>query len=138
MEPLGSQSWKRLAALAHTLVPETASLSAQQSDRFRHIIRQALMERPAAVALQLRLFLALVDLAAAWRYGTRFARLSDPKRQRLLAWFQDGPVPLFRKGFWGLKTLVFMGYYGQDELWPRFNYQPVMNGNDVLHERKGL
>jgi hypothetical protein len=34
-------------------------------------------------------------------------------RQRMLAALEDSRSPLLRRGFWGLRTLILMGYYGR-------------------------
>ena len=36
-------------------------------------------------------------------------------------------------GFWGLKTIVFMGYYSQDAVAPMIGYTPSFAGNESLH-----
>ena len=37
------------------------------------------------------------------------------------------------KGFWALRALAFMGYYGQPEVWPSLRYTPSSDGNEMLH-----
>ena len=68
-----------------------------------------------------------------FRWGTSFERLSGPRQDRVLRWLQDAPLTKLRAGFWGLKTLVFMGYYGQPELWPELPYEQLLDGNEALH-----
>jgi hypothetical protein len=51
----------------------------------------------------------------------------------VLRWFEDCPVGLLRKGFWGLKAMVFMGYYGQPETNELVGYAPELDGKARLH-----
>ena len=51
----------------------------------------------------------------------------------LLRWFEDCPVSLLRKGLWGLKAMVFMGYYGQPETNELVGYAPDFDGRAGLH-----
>ena len=47
------------------------------------------------------------------RYGRPFIALDADQRARVLAWFQDSPLLLVRRGVWGLRTLVMLGYYSR-------------------------
>jgi hypothetical protein len=51
---------------------------------------------------------------------------------------ESSPVRLLRVGVWGLKTLIFMGYYGQPVIAARTGYTPSLDGNEVLRARKGV
>jgi hypothetical protein len=55
------------------------------------------------------------ELRRTLRRGRRFPRLAPAGRVRCLLRFQDSPILLLRRGFWGLRTLAFMGYYGRAE-----------------------
>jgi hypothetical protein len=55
-----------------------------------------------------------------------------------LRYLEGGPVRLMRVGIWGVKTLIFMGYYGQDATERRIQYLPSKtDGNGRLHELQG-
>jgi hypothetical protein len=64
--------------------------------------------------------------------GRPFESLAPPGQDRVLRWLQECPISLLQKGFWGLRTLIFMGWYGQHELWPRIGYEPDIDGNRRL------
>ena len=68
------------------------------------------------------------------RFGRPFESLAGDRQDRVLRWLEGGPVSLLRKGFWGLKVMVFMGYYGQVESWPEIGYAPERDGNARLHD----
>ncbi|NOZ95765.1 MAG: hypothetical protein GXP47_13655, partial [Acidobacteria bacterium] len=101
--------------------------------RFVGIVDRALMERPPELRRQLGTLLGFIRWLPLLRWGTSFERLSGPQKDRVLRWVQDAPVTRLRAGFWGLKTLVFMGYYGQPEVWPTLPYEPRFDGNEALH-----
>jgi len=47
----------------------------------------------------------------AFTGGFEFVLVDPARRTRLLSALQDSPVLLLRRGFWGLRTLIFLGYY---------------------------
>ena len=49
-----------------------------------------------------------------------------------LTYLQDHPVQLIRAGFWGLRTLAFLGYYGQPETRAAIGYGPDARGWEAL------
>jgi hypothetical protein len=100
--------------------------------RFEAIIDSALAERPPGVRRQIGTFLNLIRIGPALRWGRTFDGLDDRRRDAWLRWLQDGPIGLFRQGFWGLKTLLFMGYYGQCEVWTEIGYAPLFDARGRL------
>ena len=115
-------------AVATTVVPETASLDDAGWARLEGIVEDALAERPARMQRQLIVFIRLLDVLALARHGRRLRSLPVEQRVRLLERLQDGPVLLLRRGFWGLRTLVFMGWYAQPETAGRIGYQGHIRG----------
>lgn len=118
--------------VAETVTPEVASLDAEGRLRMTGIVDEALMDRDAGTRRQIGTFLHLIRLAPVLRYGRNFNRLDDRRRRAVLRWFQDGPVGVFRQGFWGLKTMIFMGYYGRPEVWREIGYAPEFGGKAGL------
>lgn len=121
-----------LFSLAARVVPETAGLDGPAKERFGAIVDQALSARPAAVRRQFRVLLSLLRWLPALRYGAPFERLAPGRQDAVLAWFQDAPLRPLRQGFWGLKALVFMGYYGRAEAGEAIGYAPSFAGNERL------
>ncbi len=121
-----------LEVVARRIVPEVALLDPAGRDRFFRIVDEALLERPPGVRRQFGTLLGVVRWLPLPRWGTSFERLDPARQDRVLRWLQDAPVGLLRAGFWGLKAMVFMGYYGQPELWPEVGYEPRPDGNEVL------
>jgi hypothetical protein len=121
-----------LLAVARRIAPPLAELDAAGVARFEVIVQQALAHRPPGVQRQFRLLLKAVSLLAIVRHGAPFSRLGSDRQDGLLRFLQDGPSRRLRVGFWGLKTLVFMGIYGQTEIAPRLAYAPSSRGNEHL------
>ena len=132
MKNLDRDSVRHLETVAAVIVPEFSSLDQKRRERFFEIIDDALSERPASMRRQLALFLKILNIAPLFRWGRPLARLEPSTAGRALHWFQEAPIAKIRQGFWGLKTLVFMGYYGQSDVWPELGYTPNFDGsNDV-------
>lgn len=134
METLTEPQWRFVRGLGARIVPELSGLDAAGEARFRAIIDEALAARPPEVRRQLGLFLTLLRWAPALRYGAPFERLGAARQDAVLAWFHDCPIGRLRQGFWGLKTLVFMGYYGRAEAGAGIGYAPSFTGNERLAE----
>jgi hypothetical protein len=66
------------------------------------------------------------------RYGRTFAALGDEQRSRILRYLQDHPVERIRCGFWGLRTLAFLGYYGRPEVAHAIGYRPDPRGWEAV------
>ncbi len=132
MKSLSPKQAAFFETVAATVTPEVATLDAGGRARMAAIVDAALADRDEGTRKQVGTFLDLIRLAPIARYGRPFHRLDAARRTAVLECFQDCPIPLLRKGFWGLKTLVFMGYYGQPEHWSEIGYAPSFDG------RKGV
>lgn len=135
MSALDEDQWALLMAVAARVTPETAGLDDTAKRDFRALIDTALGQRPAAVQKQFAGLLKIVRLAPVFRYGKPFDKLPPEKQDAVIAWFQDAPVTLLRKGLWGLKAMVFMGYYGRPEAATRVGWTPTFDGNTELAKR---
>jgi hypothetical protein len=133
MKSLSTEKAEFLQVLAARIVPETTELDATGLGRFFGIIDGALLNRPAPVRRQFATFLGLLRWAPVARYGSPLDMLRAERQDAVLRWFEDCPVGLFRKGFWGLKAMVFMGYYGQPETNELVGYAPDFDGRAGLH-----
>jgi len=133
MKSLSQERALFLRVLAARIVPETIELDAAGSGRFFGIIDEALQDREASVRRQFAVFLGALRWAPLLRFGSPFDKLSAERQDEVLQWFEDCPVSLLRKGFWGLKTMVFMGYYGQPETNELVGYAPNFDGRAGLH-----
>ena len=115
-------------AVARTVAPATAELDENGWDRMERIVETALAERPRRMRRQLVVFIRLIDAMALLRHGRRFRSLDAAARAALLHRIQNSSVLLLRRGFWGLRTLVYMGWYAQPETADRIGYRAHLRG----------
>ncbi|HEY6784167.1 MAG TPA: gluconate 2-dehydrogenase subunit 3 family protein [Gemmatimonadales bacterium] len=102
-----------LRAIAETVVPATSDLEADGWVSLDRIVTRAIAGRPPRMRRQLALFMRVIEWLPLLRYGQPFSKLNLHRRQRFLESLQDSPLLLIRRGFWGLRTLILMGYYTQ-------------------------
>lgn len=115
-------------AIAATVVPEAAELDEAGWSRVEETIETALAARPAAVRRQLTILIRSLDLSPLPRYGRRFRGLDAARRIRILEAAQDSPLALVRRGFWGLRTLILLGYYARPEAGREIGYRAHPRG----------
>lgn len=115
-------------AVATTIVPDAARLERTQWDELEAIVGRYVASRPPNIRRQLTTLLGLIDWVAVLRFGRRFRSLDDARRTRFLAGFEDAPSLLLRRGFWGLRTLVLMGYYGRAQSAAAIGYRADARG----------
>jgi hypothetical protein len=121
-----------LLVVARRVVPEVADLDDRGLVHFTAIIDRALADRPVDVRKKFVTFLGVLRWAPALRYGAPFDRLRLDKQDAVLRWFEDAPIGLLRQGLWGLKSMVFMGYYGRSEAWDEIGYAPTFDSLERL------
>jgi hypothetical protein len=124
------RAWQRriLVRLAALVVPESAAAPAPAIDAMVGAVDDQLRPRPRLQQFAFKLLLLglgwMTLLPAAWQV-------------RLLHLLEGFPVRLVRIGIWGLKTLIYLGYYGQEDVQRRIRYLPSkLEGNVRLHARR--
>ena len=115
-------------ALAVTFVPEAAALDEAQWAVVERIVEDALAPRPAKVRRQLGMLIRMLDLLPLAWFGRRFTVLGPDARLSFLSAVQNFPVLLIRRGIWGLRTLVFMGYYARPAAAAEIGYRAEARG----------
>jgi hypothetical protein len=115
-------------ALTLACVPGAATLDAKGWGEAEAIVDDALAERPAAVRRQVVFFVHALELLSRVRFGRGLARLGPERTRRLLGWLERSPLLLLRRGTWGIRTLCFMGVYGQAEVRRELGYAPSLRG----------
>jgi hypothetical protein len=121
-----------LRAVVTTIVPEAALLDAQGWRDLDAVIQALLRDRPARLHRQLRLFLGFIEWLPVLRFGSRFTRLDQVRRTRVLAHLQNDRIEKVRVGFWGLRTIVLAGYYGRPAAAVEIGYQASPRGWEAL------
>ncbi len=115
-------------AIAATVVPETERLDESGWAGLERLVEKALEARPEAVRRQLRLLIRVIQLLPLLRRGRPFTRLTPAERASFLTGLQEAPILLLRRGFWGLRTLVFLGYYVSPEAARAIGYRADPRG----------
>jgi hypothetical protein len=77
---------------------------------------------------ELRALLQLVEHGATVFRGaaTRFTRMSPAEQDATLRDWERSSLTLRRRGFQGLRTLCFLGYWRDDRTWPLIGYTGPM------------
>jgi hypothetical protein len=115
-------------AIACTIVPEAAAMDEKAWGEFNALMDAALGDRPRELQRRLQLFLRAIDWLPVFRFGRRFVSLQPAQRARFLSGLENHPVQLIRSGFWGLRTLVLLGYYGRPEAVAAIGYTASPRG----------
>lgn len=115
-------------ALATSIVPEAVRLDEKGWSELESIVDEGLAGRPESIRRQLRVFVRALNLLPVARYGRTFRALDPEKRTAFLRGVEDAPLLLIRRGFWGIRTLVFMGYYSRDEARNEIGYRADVRG----------
>lgn len=113
----------RFEIIQSVLVPRFTSFSNEQILESRRLINSILAEKSFFIHLKIRFFLVFIDFVSWMIAGNFFRKLNHAKQMRILNFFFNSPVSLFRIGFWGINTLAKLGVYGQTSLYPEIGYQ---------------
>ena len=124
-----------MLAIAPRIVPASAEATPEARDAMMALIEGTLASRTPAMRRQFRLFLRVLRWLPLVRYLRPLDCLDGARQDAALRWFQDHPVQVIRGGFWGVRTLVLLGYYGQPANGPSISYTPSVDGNAMLHAR---
>ena len=135
MAPLTASERAFLLAIAPRIVPSSAQMTPDARDAMMALIEETLATRTPAMRRQFSLFLRALRWLPYLRHLRPLDRLDGGRQDAALRWFQDNPLQLVRGGFWGVRTLVLLGYYGQPAHGRVIAYTPSTDGNAVLHAR---
>ena len=115
-------------AIATTIVPEAGLLGDAGWLELESIVEGALASRPARLRRQIRILIRALTFLPLLRYGRPFAALTDHQRADFLTKIENSPVSLVRRGFWGFRTLVFMGFYARPAAGAEIGYRASARG----------
>lgn len=117
-----------LRALAPAFVPEIVGATPAQWAALEATLEHAVAQRPGGIRRQLGWFLRLLAMAGYLRFGRPLTRIRLPDRTRLLERLSRSPLLMVRRGVWGLRTLVMMGWYTQPEVMQGLGYRAKPEG----------
>lgn len=126
-----------LRAVTLACVPASRRLTEEGWARAEVIVGDALAQRPPSVRRQVVTFVRVLGVLGFLRYGRRLERLGPERMRTLLASLESGPLLLLRRGTWGLRTLAFMGYYGQPSVRSELGYAAALRGWESRGARQG-
>lgn len=127
-EPLLAPVRPAFRALAGTIVPAAASLDEGQWEELEAIVEDYLSRRPQQLRRQLRLFVRALQVMPLALYWRPFTGLDAEQRTRFLSCVEDSRVLLIRRGFWGLRTMVYLGYYSRSAAPAEIGYRAHVRG----------
>ena len=110
------------------MVPDVAALDEEAWRDVDASIAEALAKRPPRMRRQLALLIRVLDALPLLRWGRRFHTLGAARRARFLDAMQYSPIPLLRRGVWGLRTLVFLAYYARPDVQKTLGYHATARG----------
>jgi hypothetical protein len=127
-DPLLSSVRRTLDAIATAVIPESSALDDRAWAELHAVIDGALAGRDAHVRRQLATFLRLLQWLPIVRYGRPLTSLNTRQRRAFLESIERSPLLVVRRGFWGIRTLVFMGYYTRQDVAAAIGYRPSADG----------
>lgn len=119
-------------AVVCAVVPEASALDGRGWADLEALVEAALRGQPAVLRRRLRLALRGIEWLPALRYGRRFTALDPERRARFLSFLEGNPIQVVRLGFWGLRTLALLGYYGRPEAAKAIGYAPDPRGWEAV------
>lgn len=125
---LGPPVRRTFRALATAIVPEARDLAEADWAELEATVEAALTRRPSTIRRQIVVFVRLLDLLPVLRWGRPFRGLDDGRRARFLVAVERSRLFVLRRGFWGLRTLVFMGYYTRPAAYDSVGYGARLRG----------
>ena len=115
-------------AIASTVVPEATRLAPGEWEELERIVAHAIAARPPRLQRQLALLLRLLEWIPLLRYGRRLSGLEPARRAAFLVSLADSRLLVLRRGIWGLRTLILMGYYGRSAAARAIGYRADARG----------
>jgi hypothetical protein len=134
---LSSEQQRFLLCLAACIVPESAGAPPQVTGPLLAAVDEELGPRPRLQQLEFKLLLFAIRWMTVPFTLRRFERLPPERQAAWLSFLESAPLTMLRVGIWGLKTLVFLGYYTQAGVLQRILYLPSKTeGNVLLHRHQ--
>ena len=117
-----------LRPVAEAFAPPVAKLGDADYAAVVGRIDLRLAMEPWPLVRQIRLFVKVLYWLPLLFTGRTMAGLPPERRLAILGWLQDCPVQKLRVGVWGLRTLVFVGYYTDPSVQAQLGYRPRPEG----------
>jgi hypothetical protein len=92
------------------------------------LIARTISSRGPRLQEQLLSFLRLVQALPIARYGRRFTTLDARRRSAFLRALERSRLVRLRRGFWEVRSLIFMAYYTRADVAESIGYRAVPEG----------
>ena len=126
---------RQVRPLLATFVPATAKLSPSELAPVLARVDARLAAEPPTLHKQLRLLVRVLWWLPLLTHLRTMGGLAPAQRQRFLERLQDGSLAKLRLGIWGLRTLLFVGWYGDPEVQAQLGYRPNVGGWAAWRQR---
>lgn len=129
-----STSWQpaplriALRPLARAILPEAAEFAEPDWRVMEERVGGTLAGKSPRMLRQLGLFVHLIGILGLLRHGRGLAAIPDHHLRAVLESLERSPLLLIRRGVWGIRTLVFMGYYTRPEAAAAIGYRATAAG----------
>lgn len=110
-------------AIQNCLLPRSKKFGPEQKKESLKLVNELLSERPDSDLRKLALFFKVINLLSFWVGFHSFRYLQAEQQRKVMGFLFDNPVPIIRKGFWGLNTLAKLSVYGQKSLYKEIGYE---------------
>ncbi len=124
-----------LRAIGEIVLPGSDALDEAGWRRVESIVEGALARRPPRTWRQLRAFLRVLNLLSLPLTGRTMVKLPLARRECFLKGVERSPLSLLRRGLWGVRTLLLMGYYNQESVRRAIGYRARPEGWTALRGR---
>ncbi len=117
--------------VVQTVVPDAARLDEAGWAELEQLVLRSLRSRPRELQRRIRFFMSLVQWLPVLSYGRPLTALVPQQRERFLRSLQEHRLDAIRLGFWGLRTLALLGFYGRTDAALSIGYRPDAAGWEV-------
>src|SRR3989344_6551310 len=93
---------KRFLVIQNCLVPRSLKFTPDQKRKSVDLVNRLVEDKSPKDLFRLKLFLRVIDVVSFFYGFSAFSGLNSKKQIRVMNLFFDSPIPLLRKGFWGL------------------------------------
>lgn len=124
-----------MRALLEAFVPAAGSLDERDLHEVLRASDALIADRGPKMRFRLRLAAGVIRLLALGRFGRGLSRVAVEPRRRFLERLQDSPILNLRLAVWGLRTLLFGGYYADPARQAALGYRPQADGWDARRPR---
>jgi hypothetical protein len=115
-------------AVTTTVAPRAERLDEEGWGALGQIVDSTLKSQPTSLKRQIRLGLWAIQWGSLLQAGSRFTSLDTTGRELFLRSLENHRLQVVRVGFWGIRTLALLGYYGRLEVREQLGYAAHSDG----------